>query len=68
MNMEQDIEKTLKEQIIDKMISSLKDSEQFSDDFLAELEVTDLSNKQEVKDAISKATEEVKNEDTQTGN
>lgn len=68
MNMEQAIEKTLKEQIIEKMIGTLKDSENFPDDLLAELEVTDLSNKQEVKEAISKATEEVKNEDTQAEN
>ena len=66
--MAQIIEKTLKEQIIEKMVGTLRNSDNFSDDLLGELAVTDLSNKNDVKEAISKAKEETKNEDTQAGN
>ena len=55
------IEKTISEQIIDRMIEKLRDSEHFTDSILDDLEDTNLSNKNDVKEIISK---EEKNEDT----
>lgn len=55
------IEKTISEQIIDRMISKLRGSENFTDSILDELENTNLSSKKDVKEIISK---EEKNEDT----
>ncbi|MFA5527976.1 MAG: hypothetical protein WC996_05115 [Peptostreptococcales bacterium] len=62
------MEKTLKQQIIEKMIGTLNDSENFPDDLLTELGTIDLSNRSEVKEAISKERKEAKDEDTQAGN
>jgi len=62
------IEKTLKEQIIEKMISRLKESENFTDNHFKKLEVTDLNNKNEVKEIISSEGKEIENENTQAGN
>ena len=55
------IEKMISEQIIDRMISKLRGSENFTDSILDELENTNLSSKKDVKEIISK---EEKNEDT----
>jgi len=57
-------EKSLKEQIVDKMISELKASKFFSDALLEKFEELDLSSKNDVKIAISKLKEKKENEDT----
>jgi len=57
-------EKSLKDQVIDKMISTLKDSENFSNELLKSLEEIDLSSKNDVKTAISEEGEEKLDEDT----
>lgn len=58
------IEKTISAQIIEKMLEKLKDSDCFTQTILAELENVDLTNKNDVKDLISKITKQEKNEDT----
>ena len=60
------IDKPISEQIIEKMIGKLKDSEDFTESILTDLESVDLTNKSGVKEAISKETEDKKNEDTES--
>ena len=62
------IEKTISQQVIDKMIEKLKVSEDFTDDILNELASTDLTNKSEVKRIISTVSKAEQNENTETGN
>jgi len=59
------IEKPISEQIIEKMIGKLKGSEGFTESILTELERIDLTNKSDVKEMISKETEDKENEDTE---
>jgi hypothetical protein len=59
------IEKSISEQIIEKMIGNLKGSQSFTESILTELESIDLTNKSDVKETISKETEDNKNEDTE---
>ncbi len=47
------IEKPISEQIIEKMIDKLKDSEGFSESTLTKLKNIDLTNKNDVKRVIS---------------
>ncbi len=60
------IDKPISEQIIEKMIGNLKGSQSFTENILTELESIDLTNKSDVKETISKETEDKKNEDTET--
>lgn len=62
------IEKTISQQIIDKMIKKLKVSKDFPDDILNELASTDLANKSEVNKIISTVSKVEQNENTETGN
>ena len=62
------IEKTVSQQIIDKMIEKIKTSEYFTDDILEELKSTDLSNKSEVKRVISTVSKTKQNENPEIGN
>jgi DNA-directed RNA polymerase specialized sigma54-like protein len=62
------IEKTISQQVIDKMIEKIKSSGYFTDDILEELKSTDLSNKLEVKRVISTVSKTKQNENTETGN
>ena len=59
------IDKPISEQIIEKMIGKLKDSGEFPESILTDLESIDLANKSGVKETISKETEDKKNEDTE---
>ena len=59
------IEKSISEQIIEKMIGNLKGSQSFTETILIELESIDLTIKSDVKETISKETEDKKNEDTE---
>lgn len=59
------IDKPIAEQIIEKMIGKLKDSKNFTESILTELESVDLTNKSGVKETISKETEDKENEDTE---
>lgn len=59
------IEKPISEQIIEKMIGNLKGSEGFTESILTELESIDLTNKSDVRETISKETEDKENEDTE---
>lgn len=59
------IDKPISEQIIEKMIAILKDSEDFTESILTALGNVDLTNKSGVKETISKETEDKKNEDTE---
>mgnify|MGYP001087616257 CR=1 FL=1 len=54
MSNEVQIEKTISEQIFDRMIEILRDSENFTDSLLDELENINLSSKKDVKEIISK--------------
>jgi hypothetical protein len=63
------IEKTLKDQIVEKMIDKLKGTQNFfSDEILSEFKLTDLSSKNDVKQVIAMDQQEKHNEDTQAGN
>ncbi len=59
------IDKPISEQIIEKMIGKLKDSEGFTESILTELESVDLTNKSSVKETLSKEIKDKKNEDTE---
>lgn len=59
------IEKPISEQIIEKMIGKLKDSEHFTESILTILESVDLTNKGDVKKALSKEIKDKNNEDTE---
>ncbi len=63
MSNDTQIEKSISEQIIDRMISKLRSSENFTDTILDNLKNTNLISKKDVKEIISK---EAKNEDTKT--
>ncbi len=62
------LEKTIPQQVIDKMIEKLTASEYFTDEILNELKSTDLSNKVELKEIISTVSKAEQNENTETGN
>jgi hypothetical protein len=62
------IEKSLSEQISERMIEKLRMSEYFPDSILTELEDVDLTNKTKVQEVISKSLKENENENTKTGN
>ncbi|MBA7577690.1 hypothetical protein ES708_19543 [subsurface metagenome] len=68
MNDSQQIEKSLSEQIIDKMIEKLNDSEYFTESILIEIKDTDLTNKNKVQEVISKSLKDSENENPKTGN
>lgn len=59
------IKKPLSEQIIDVMISKINESEYFTDNILTELESADLTNKNKVKEIISKELKDKENEDSE---
>lgn len=48
------LENSLQEQIIDKMIQKLRDSEHFTDNLIQYLKDVDLSSKDDVKELLSK--------------
>ena len=62
------IEKTISQQVIDKMTEKLKASEHFTDDIVNELKSTDLSSKLEVIRIISTVSKTEHNENSETGN
>jgi len=62
------IEKSIPQQVNDKIIEKLTSSEYFTDDILNELKSTDLSNKVEVTRIISIASKTKQNENTEAGN
>lgn len=62
------IDKSLSEQIIEKMIEKLKDSEYFNESILTEIENADLTNKSKVQEIISKSLKNSENENPKTGN
>ncbi len=58
-------DKSISEQIIEKMIGKLKDSEGFTESILADLASVDLTNKGRVKEFLSKEIKDKKDEDTE---
>ena len=62
------IETSISQQIIEKMIEKLKASDYFSDGILNELLNIDLSNKSDVKRIISVVSKTEQNENPETGN
>ncbi|MCU4188639.1 hypothetical protein M9Q43_05605 [Flavobacterium sp. HXWNR29] len=60
------IEKSIQEQILDKMISKLKEKNSLEDDFLDELRKIDLTKTSAVKEILTKSFK--KDEDSETGN
>ena len=52
------IDKPISEQIIEKMIGKLRDSEHFTESILTILENVDLTNKSRVKEALSDKRQE----------
>ena len=60
------IEKSIQEQILDKMISKLKYKNSLEDDFLEELKKIDLTKAPAVKEILTKSFK--KDEDSETGN
>jgi CTP-dependent riboflavin kinase len=68
MSASQQLEKSLSEQIIERMIEKLKDSEYFTKSTLNEIEAIDLTNKSKVQEVISKSLRKAENENSKTGN
>ena len=68
MSDSQQIDKSLSEQIIEKMIEKLKNSEYFNESILTEFENTDLTNKSKVQEIISKSLKNSEDENSKTGN
>jgi hypothetical protein len=68
MSNHQKIEKKLKEQIVDKTIEKLGNSENFNEKILSELSSTDLKDNVEVKKVISKFLKSSDDENIKTGN
>lgn len=59
MSDQSQIEKSIEDQIIDKTIDKLAESELFPDDVVQLLKEVDLTNKESVKEAISVIREEI---------
>lgn len=66
--LENQLEKSLKVQILEKMLNKLNISGHFTESVLSELMSTDLTNKDSVKGIISNCNKEQENENTKTGN
>lgn len=66
MEEKREIEKSIKEQILDKMISKLKEKNSLEDDFLDELKKVDLTKASAVKEILTKSFK--KDEDSEAGN
>ncbi|MFT0714654.1 hypothetical protein [Flagellimonas lutimaris] len=60
MSKVEEIEKSIEEQILDKTLEKLNESELFPDTLLNELKKTDLTNKDAVKTALSNYEKEKK--------
>lgn len=61
-----EIEKSIQEQILDKMISKLKEKISLEDDFFEELKKVDLTKALAVKEILTKSFK--KDEDSEAGN
>lgn len=61
-----EIEKSIQEQILDKMISKLKEKTSLEDSFLEELKNVDLTKASAVKEILTKSFK--KDEDSEAGN
>ncbi len=57
-NGEMKIEKSISEQIVERMYEKMKESEIFDDDTISKLKKIDLTNKNDVKKVISKKEDE----------
>ncbi len=68
MSDSQQIEKSISEQIIERMIVKLNSSEFFPQGILTKIEDIDLKNKAEVYELISKTTKDTEDENSKTGN
>lgn len=66
MEEKSEIEKSIQEQILDKMISKLKEKKSLEDGFLEELTGVDLTKVSDVKEILTKSFK--KDEDSKTGN
>lgn len=66
MEEKSEIEKSIQEQILDKMISKLKENKSLEDGFLEELKGVDLTKVSDVKEILTKSF--YKDEDSKTGN
>ncbi len=60
-----EIEKSIQEQILDKMISKLKEKKSLEDGFLVELKGVDLTKVSNIKEILTKSFN--KDEDSKTG-
>jgi|GEM_PF-5675199 len=58
------IEKSIYNQILDKMVDKLSDSDIFNQELLSEIKSLDLSDKNKVKEVISKPRKETDNENS----
>lgn len=66
MEEKSEIEKSIQEQILDKMISKLKEKKSLEDGFQEELKGVDLTKVSDVKEILTKSFK--KDEDSKTGN
>lgn len=66
MEEKREMEKSIQEQILDKMISKLKEKNSLADDFLDELKKVDLTKASAVKEILTKSFK--KDEDSEAGN
>lgn len=67
MSDSQQIEKSLSEQILERMIEKLKDSMYFTKSIISEIKDADLTNKNKVQEVISKSLKDSENENPKTG-
>ncbi|MBN2350731.1 MAG: hypothetical protein JXJ22_17975 [Bacteroidales bacterium] len=58
------IEKSLYDQILEKMVDKLSDSDLFNQELLTEIKTTDLTDKIKVKELIAKSLKESDNENS----
>lgn len=67
MSDSQQIEKSLSEQILERMIEKLNVSEYFTESIISEIKDTDLTNKNKVQEIISKSLKDSENENPKSG-
>jgi ERCC4-type nuclease len=66
MEEKSEIEKSIQEQILDKMISKLKENKSLEDSFLEELKGVNLTRASDIKEILTKSYK--KDENSKTGN
>ena len=64
MSSPEQIDKSLNDQILDKLIDKLSDSEFFNKELLSEIKSTDLTDKNKVRELLAKSLKESNDENS----